>query len=372
MARKLRKVRPTSPPDYLFIGALILLVLFGFVMLASASSDIAKFRFDDSYHYLKQQAVNGIGFGLAGLFLGAFLFYRRWERVALPLLGLTIILLILVFTPLGFSTKGSARWVDFGFIAFQPGELLKITFLVYLAAWISKNTKRGSSLSEGFLPLLVLMGGVGFLLLMQPSTTTAVVILISSIVVYFMAGARFRFLALLGFIGVMGLSFVIYSTPYRLQRVLTFLQPETVDVLEEGYHIDQALTAIGSGGLFGVGYGKSTTKLHYLPEPIGDSIFAVIAEELGFVGASVMLFLFFVLVLRGFMIARRVSDVFGRLLVLGFSSLIAIQVFINVGAVSGVLPLTGVPLPFVSFGGTALAVFLTMGGIIINVSRYRR
>lgn len=369
---KLKKVRPTSPPDYVFIGALILIVLFGFVMLASASSDIAKLRFNDSYHYLKQQIVNGLGVGLVGLLFASFLFYRRWERLAMPILGISILFLLLVFTPLGFSAKGSARWVDLGFVVFQPGELLKLTFLLYLALWISKNAKRGSSLSEGFLPLLVLMGVVGFLLIEQPSTTTAVVILLASIAMYYAAGARFRFLALMGCIGVLGFSLLIYFTPYRFQRILTFLQPEKVDVLGEGYHISQSLTAIGSGGLFGVGYGNSTTKLFSLPEPIGDSIFAVIAEELGFVGASALLFLFFVLVVRGFMIARQAPDLFAKLLALGFSSLIAIQVFINVGAISGVLPLTGVPLPFISFGGTALAVFLTMSGIIINVSRYRR
>lgn len=368
----MRRVKPTSGADYVFFGALVLLVIFGFVMLASASSDLAKVRFGDGYYYITQQFIKGLLIGGAGFLLGYFMYYKRWEKWALPLLIGSVVLLVLVFTPLGLTTGGASRWVAIGPVSFQPAEILKLGFLVYMASWIGKNQNRGKRFFEGFVPFMVIAGVVAFLLFRQPATTTAVVLFAASLVMYFMAGARLRFLVLFGFFGALAVGLLIYLTPYRLERVMTYLRPETADVLGEGYHRDQALIAIGSGGLTGVGYGKSTTKLRYLPEPIGDSIFAVVAEELGFVGSSSLIFLFFVLVWRGFMIARRAPDSFSRLLVIGFSSLIGFQAFVNIGAVSGLLPLTGVPLPYISFGGTSLAVFLTMGGIILNVSKYRR
>ena len=372
MRRRRSLEQPTSPPDYVFFGALLCIVIFGFVMLASASSDIAQLRFGDSYYYLKRQAINGLGLGLPGLLLGYFFFYRRLQRFAIFFLVLGIGCTLLVFTPLGFSTKGATRWLDFVAFSFQPGELLKFVFPLYVASWLSQNAKRAKSFLQGFLPLLILMGFVAFILLLQPSTTTAAIILFSAVAVYFAAGARFRFFPLLGVVAVAALAFLITFAPYRLERVKTFFYPEEADALGEGYHRAQAEIAVGSGGLFGVGYGKSTTKLNYLPEPIGDSMFAVIAEELGFLGASALLFLFFVLMYRGFMIAKDASDMFGRLLVTGFTSVIGIQAFINIGAISGAFPLTGVPLPFMSFGGTSLAVFLVMAGVIMNVSRYRK
>lgn len=372
MRRRRSLEEPTSPPDYVFLGALLCVVIFGFVMLASASSDIAQLRFGDSYYYLKRQALNGLGLGLPGFLLGFFFLYRRLRPLAIFLLFASVGATLLVFTPLGVSVKGATRWLDLGFFSFQPAELLKLTFPLYVASWISTNVRRGTSFFEGFVPFLILMGFVAGILLLQPSTTTAAIILVAAVFVYFASGARFHFFPLLGASAILAFVLLITFTPYRMERVRTFLHPEEADPLGEGYHVSQSQTAIGSGGLGGVGYGRSTTKLRYLPEPIGDSIFAVIAEELGFVGASSLLFLFFVIIYRGFMIARHAPEPFARLLVIGFISVIGIQTFINVGAVSGVFPLTGVPLPFVSFGGTSLAVFLIMAGVIINISRYRK
>ena len=368
----MRISKPTSPPDYLFLAAIIILVVFGFVMLASASSDLAKDRFGDGYYYIKHQAINGFVIGILGFLTGLLVYYRRWERLAVSLLVVNIILLILVFTPLGLSSKGAARWLEFGSFSFQPSEVLKLTFLIYIAAWIVSGRKRNKSFSEGLLPFVVIVAVIAFILFKQPSTTIAALIFFTSIIMYFAAGARFSFLAIFFALGAIGFSLVVYLTPYRFARIITYIKPESANSLAEGYHINQALTAIGSGGLFGTGYGRSTTKLHYLPEPIGDSIFAVIGEELGFAGSLAFLFLFFFLIWRGFMIVRQTTEKFGKTLVIGFTSIMALQSFVNIGAVSGLLPLTGVPLPFVSFGGTSLAVFLTMGGIILNVSRYRR
>lgn len=363
-------IRTRHRPDYLFVGVLFLLVIFGLVMLASASFDLGKIKFNDSYYYLKHQLSYGLLIGFLGFLAGSLIYYRFWEKLAPWLLLGNIILLLLVFSPLGVSIKGSERWVDFGFVSFQPGEILKFTFLVYLAAWLSRSQARSRSFSKGFLPFLILSGAVAFLLFLQPATTTAVVILAASLIVYFSAGAKLRFVIGAVVFGLVAVTSLIFLTDYRYERVLGFLNPQE-DPLGRGYHLNQALIAIGSGGLTGVGYGQSTTKLHYLPEPIGDSIFAVIAEELGFIGSVLLIFLFAIFVWRSFSIGRQALDLFSRCLAIGFGTLIGIQAFINMAATSGLLPLTGIPLPFISFGGTALAVYLTMAGIIVNISKYR-
>jgi len=366
-----RREKPSASPDYVFIGTLAALVVFGLVMLASASSDLAKDKFGDSFYYLKRQLLHGLLPGVIGFLIGAFIPYRTWERFATPLLITSIILLLLVFTPLGLMSHGARRWVNiYGFV-FQPAEILKLTFFVYLSAWMGKSKKRGKSFSEGFLPFLFLIGLMGALLVLQPATTTAILILVVAALMYFTAGARLTFLGGAILLAALVIGLVIYRTPYRLERVITFLNPGR-DAQGTGYHIDQAQIAIGSGGIFGVGYGKSTTKLHYLPEPIGDSIFAVIAEELGFIGATGAIAAFVLFTARGLMIGRRARDAFGGLLATGFTALIGLQAFVNIAAISGLVPLTGLPLPFISYGGTALAVFLAMCGIIANVSRYKR
>ncbi len=372
MMRRRMREHATSIPDYMFLGSLLCIVIFGFVMLASASSDLAELRFHDSYHYLKRQFINGLGLGLPGFLFGYLIPYRRLQKAAKFLLLAAIGCTLLVFTPLGLTIKGATRWIDLGIFSFQPGELLKFAFPLYVASWLANNPKRSASFTEGFLPLLVLMGFVAFILLLQPATTTAAIILASAVIIYFISGARIRFFPLLVACGALAFAVLILMAPYRMERVKTFFNPEKSDALGEGYHARQAETAIGSGGLWGVGYGKSATKLRYLPEPIGDSMFAVVGEELGFVGSSALLFFFFAYIYRGFMIAKESSDSFGRLLAAGFTSIIGVQMFINVGAISGAFPLTGVPLPFMSFGGTSLAVFLTMAGVIMNISKYRK
>ena len=361
----------THTTDLVFIVIVLLLTIFGLVMLTSASSDLAKKDFGDSYYYLKHQITNGLIFGIVGFFLAFFIPLKYWEKFALPLLIVNIIFLILVFTPFGLEIKGSERWLSFGFFSFQPGELMKFTFILFLASWVSRNQARSKTVAKGLLPFLLFLGVVLGLLVLQPSTTIAVIIFLTSLIAYITAGARARFIAITLLLAVVMFVGLIFVTPYRMERVKTFFDGGS-DPLGATYHINQAQQAIGSGQLDGVGFGKSTTKLKYLPEPIGDSIFAVIAEEFGFIGSMAVLFGFLVFLGRGFMIARRSPDNFSKILTTGFVSLIGIQAFINIGAISGLLPLTGVPLPFISYGGTALAVFLTMSGIIGNISRYRR
>ena len=363
--------KPKSSPDYLFIILIGILVIFGLVMLASASSDLAKEEFGSSYYYLKHQVIYGLSFGIIGFLITTFLYHQKLKKLALPLLILNIVALILVFTPLGISAKGASRWLQIGGFSFQPGELLKISFIIYIASWICGSKKRGESVTEGFIPLIVIIGIIGLLLMMQPATTIAIIIIGSSLAVYFVSGAKFKYIIGIILLGLILLSTVIYFTPYRMERIKTYLHPKS-DTLGDAYHLNQSQIAIGSGGVSGVGYGQSTTKLNYLPEPIGDSIFAVIAEELGFVGATSVLLIFFAIVYRGLAIAKKASDSFGKLITVGFITIIGAQAVINIGAISGILPLTGIPLPFISYGGTALAAFMTMAGIITNVSKYRK
>ncbi len=357
-------------PDYVFIAFLIILVVFGLVMLTSASSDLAKTKFGDSYYYLKHQIIYGLIPGLVGFFLALFLPLKVWEKISLPALFLSIIFLLLVFSPLGLRALGADRWISIGGIGFQPGEIVKFTFLIYMAAWIGRNRSRAKSVTHGLLPMLVLLGFVIVPLILQPATTTAVLIFTSVITMYFTAGAKMRYLFWIGIVAAVALVALVFITPYRMQRVLSFMNPDA-DPLGKTYQINQTLIAIGSGGMWGVGYGRSTTKLHYLPEPIGDSIFAVIGEELGFVGSAALIIFFLFFVWRGLSIAKKAPDGFGRLAAMGFSTLIGLQAFVHIGANSGLIPLTGVPLPFISYGGTALAVFLTMSGIIVTISRRR-
>ncbi len=372
MSRKRKKSpKPKTAPDYVFMIIIGALVIIGLVMLASASSDLAKEKFGDSYFYLKHQLTYGLSFGILGFVITSFLYYQRFRKAALILLALNIAAMILTLTPLGVSIKGASRWLEIGGFSFQPGELLKLTFLIYLASWISRNKDRIKSFTKGLLPFLIISGVVTFLLVIQPSTTAAVILIIASGITYFTSGAKVKFIVALFLLVILGFALLIYITPYRMERITTFFNPHT-DTLNNAYHINQSLIALGSGGTTGVGYGQSTTKLNYLPEPVGDSIFAVIGEELGFIGSSLILFLFLGLAWRGLSIAGKTTDIFGRLLVVGFTSIITLQAIVNIGAISGFFPLTGVPLPFISYGGTALAVFMTMAGIIVNVSKYRK
>lgn len=345
-------------------------MIFGLVMLSSASSDIGKIKFNDTYYYLKHQIYYGLGLGLLGFSLGYFLNYRMYRHIALLALFASIAALAAVFTPFGFSAGGATRWLQLGALTIQPSELLKLTFIVYLSAWLGNlKANRQKELLTGYVPFLIISGLVGLLILLQRQTSAVAILMFAALVLYFASGARLSYIFNTIFFGLIALGLVIYTTPYRFDRVMSFVKKE-VDPQGSGYQLNQALIAIGSGGLTGVGYGQSTSKYNYLPESIGDSIFAVVAEELGFIGATALILAFSVVALRGIIIAKKLRDNFGRLLIIGFVSVLSVQAFIHIGANIGLIPLTGVPLPFISYGGTSLAVFLTMFGIMLNISKY--
>ncbi len=364
------KIKSHSP-DYIFILCVILLTVFGLAMLSSASFDLGKQNFDDTFHYLRHQILHGLILGIIGFLIASRFYYQKLERLAVPFLILNIIVLILVFTPLGFSHGGAVRWLDLGLFSFQPAELLKFTFIVYLAAWLSnKKMNRQTSFFKGWLPFLAICGSIAFLVFQQPATTIILIVLIAALIMYFISGARLSFILGTFVLGSLILSMIIFSSPYRFERVMSFVSQENISIKDEGLHRYQALMAIGSGGFWGVGFGQSTAKFMHLPEPIGDSIFAVIAEELGFIGVLALIIVFVTLLTRGFLIAKNSQNQFAKLTVIGLTSIIAIQAFVHMAAISGLIPLTGVTLPFISYGGTSLVIFLTMSGVIVNISKY--
>lgn len=356
-------------PDYFLMALVFVIVVFGFIMLASASSELGKSQFDDSFYYIKHQLIYGFSIGILGFLAGVTIWYERYKKFAFLMLILSIALLALIFTPLGIEANNATRWIKIGPVRFQPSELLKLTYIIYLAAWLSKvSAKRSTSFAKGLLPFVIVSGFVGGMLILQPATSTVMILLGSGLAVYFLSGAKYRYLAaiFLGAIIVVGL--IIYSTPYRRDRILGFLQPGQ-HLETQNFQVRQALTAIGAGGFLGAGYGRSSIK-STLPASIDDSIFAIIGEELGFAGTTALVVLFSALVFRLYWLAWRAPDLFGRYMLVGFGTIIAVQSIVNMGAISGIMPLTGVPLPFISYGGTALAVFMTMTGIAVNMSKY--
>lgn len=356
-------------PDYFLLALFAVLTISGLVILSSASSDLGKIKFNDSYYYFKHQITKGLIPGIIGFLLASRIYYQRYRKLSLIFLVLSLVLLALVFTKFGLSSGSATRWLTLGPLSFQPAELMKLTFIIYLAAWLSKNKPGARGARGGLIVFLIMSILVGGLLVLEPATSTVVVLLGAGLAIYFLSGAPWKHMIGIIVLGIVALGLVIYGTPYRRERVLTFLNPGQ-DAQGSNFHRNEALTAIGSGGLWGVGYGESKSKVSSLPEAIGDSIFAVAAEEFGFVGAGIIVALFAALAFRLFWLARKMSDRFGQLLLTGFATIFALQSAINIGAISGLIPLTGIPLPFVSYGGTALAVFLTISGLILNISKY--
>lgn len=343
----------------------------GILILASASMVLSVKNTGSVLYYALRQVAFGGGIGAIFFLLAMHVPYRFWRRVAVPFMVFSFVLLAMLFIPeIGFSSGGARRWLVVGPISFQPAELLKLSFIIYLASWLDARRSEIGSASYGMLPFAVMMAIVGMFLVMQPDIGTLGVVVITSGVLYYVGGGRVSQIAALGTFGLVILYFLIQLAPYRLNRILVFFNP-ALDPQGSGYQVNQALLAIGSGGFFGQGFGNSIQKFSYLPEPMGDSIFAIFAEEMGFLGAVIILGLFLFLLWRGLTVGSRVPDLFGRLLAAGISIGIAVQAFINMAAISGLVPLTGIPLPFVSYGGTALAMTLGSIGILLNISKQR-
>ncbi len=345
-----------------------IIVVFGLVMLSSASVVESQKNCGSAYCYVWHQILYGFLPGLILFLIGSRIPYKKWRVMALPILLIAMLLLLLVFIPgIGRNIKGADRWLDLRIATVQPAEFLKFALILYFAAWFSNRDKKQTSAFE-LIPFFLVLGIVGGLLVKQPDFGTLGIVLCIGVSMYFFSGARLWHFAIL--IGVFSLMLVMLSiiAPYRFDRIKTFLHPEA-DKQGSGYHINQALISIGSGGIFGLGYGQSKQKFNYLPEPVGDSIFAVIVEELGFVGGAALVILFVFFLFSLLRLAQHTHDQFARTFILGVAVWIGGQAFINIAAITGMMPLTGVPLPLISYGSSSLVSIMTAMGIVRNIAR---
>ncbi|MBX4181291.1 putative lipid II flippase FtsW [Candidatus Parcubacteria bacterium] len=358
--------------DKPFLAIITVLVVVGFFIFSSASLGLLAKESSNYSSVAFSQTVLGLFLGSIACFLATRLDYKVWKKLAFYLLGLAVILNILVLFPqIGFEHGGARRWIMIAGISFQTSEVLKFAFIVYFAAWAASVKEKMSTFSQGFLPLIVLLGLCGGLLLKQPDTDTFMVIVITGMAMFVVAGGAWRNVLIIILAGVMGITFLAFTRPYVMKRINTFLHPQA-DSLGASYQIQQSLIAVGSGQLFGSGFGQSIQKFTYLPEPVGDSIFAVAAEEFGFVGSVLLIALFALFATRGLKIASRSPDTFGRLVVVGIVMMIVSQAFVNIGAMLGLIPLSGITLPFVSHGGTSLFISLFEVGIILSISKHQK
>jgi cell division protein FtsW len=356
--------------DKFFLVIVATLAITGFLIYISASMGLlARKGTDYSWITLKQLAA-GAGVGLVALFLTFKIPYRFWKKAAIIFFLLSVALTAVVLVPgLGVSVNGAKRWLPLGPLTFQPAELLKFGFVLYCAAWLSSSKSKVKSFKFGILPFIAVLGVVAAILLKQPDTGTLIIFVITGVVMLVLSGSKWRHIVSIVLLMCVCLVGVAYARPYVMKRITTFLDP-SLDALGASYQMRQAILAIGSGQIFGKGFGQSVQKFNFLPEPTSDSIFAVAAEEFGFIGSTVIVLLFLAFALRGLRIAARAPDAFGRLLAAGFVMLIVSQSFVNIAAMLGLIPLTGLPLLFISQGGTAFVITMAEVGIILNISRY--
>jgi len=375
--------------DYVLLGLTAILVFLGTVVLATVSAPFSLEKTGSASYFLIHQIMWGL---IPGIILGVLAFKIPLEFIrknSLNLLIINLILLGCVFLPkIGVKMEGASRWISLGGIHFQPSELLKLSFIFYLSAWLSGlssffSSERKSKLKwknyrfsvnedlyQTLVPFLIITGVIGLLLAIQPDVSTLGVIVLTAGLMYFAAGTPISHSFLIVLAGIGFVLFLIKTAPYRINRILVFLKPET-EPLGIGYQIKQALIAVGSGGILGVGLGMSRQKFGFLPQSIGDSIFAIFCEETGFIGALILISLFIGFAWQGFKIAKLSQDSFSRFVALGITCWITIQGFINISSMIGILPLTGIPLPFISYGGSHLITELIGVGILLNISQRR-
>lgn len=357
--------------DRFFLIILGLLLTVGIAMFVSASLGILVTNEKLFFSVLFSQLILGLGCGLVGMYFFSKIDYKFWRKYAFFIFLISILLTAAVFIP-HFGTNLNTfakRWISiFGF-SFQPVEFLKFGFVIYFAAWLSWAKNKVQDFKFGILPFGIMLAIIAVILLKQPDTKSFILISVTGILMLFISGVPMKYILGVGFGGILLLGTLLFFTPYLQERVKTFIDPAS-DPHGSSYQIQQSLIALGSGKIFGRGFGQSIQKFSYLPEPQGDSIFAVLGEELGFVGVFGTLFLYLLFTLRGFRIANNSPDLFSRLLVFGIVILITVQSFMHIASVTGVFPLTGVPLPFMSHGGTSLMIYLMAMGIVLQISKF--
>ncbi|MEK7634857.1 MAG: putative peptidoglycan glycosyltransferase FtsW [Patescibacteria group bacterium] len=364
MAAKLGKI------NRIFLFWTIVLVVGGFFIFSSASLGLLARNEVEFSSVAFNQIFYGLFFGSIACIFFAKIDYHVWKKYSFFFFIGSVILTLLVFVPgIGMEHGGAKRWIDLGPLpSFQPAEILKIAFIMYFAAWLSSIKDKVGTFSWGLLPFTIFSGILGAILLAQPDTDTFAVIIFAALSMYIVSGAKWRHIGAIIIAGIAVLAVLYLTRPYIKQRIDIMLHPVANDQTS-GYQLNQSLIAVGSGQIWGRGFGQSIQKFHYLPEPIGDSVFAVAAEEFGFFGAFIIMAIFVMFGLEGLKISLRAGDDFGRLVSLGIVILIVSQAFVNIGGMIGILPLTGIPLPFVSHGGTALFITLIEAGIVMSISR---
>ncbi|HEX5814772.1 MAG TPA: putative lipid II flippase FtsW [Methylomirabilota bacterium] len=355
-------------PDMWLFGAAVVLLSAGVVMVYSASAIVAADRFHDPYFFLKRQLFWAV-LGGAALWVALRVDYRLLEKAVLPALVVAGVLLVLVLVPpFGQAINGTRRWIRFGLVSFQPAELAKFALVLYLAAFLARRRGDLSEFRTGALPALAVAGLLAGLVLVQPDLGNCMTLIVVTFGLLYLAGSPARHLAWVAAPAVPLVALAIWMAPYRLRRITAFVDPWS-DPRGSGFQIIQSWLALGNGGLVGQGIGGSRQKLFYLPEAHTDFIFAVVGEELGFIGATAMVALFAVVVWRGLRIGLRAADPFGSYLALGLTVLLATQTLVNLGVVTGLLPTKGLPLPFISFGGSALLMTMVATGVLLNISQ---
>ncbi len=358
--------------DYVFLTIASILVIIGIFVFFSASLGVLARDEGKFYQILISQIALGLVGGAIALYACTRIPYRFWRERSAVILIAGIGLTLLVFVPhLGFAHGGARRWVSIFGISFQPVEFLKIAFIIYLASWLSWAKKRIDNPLFGILPLFVIIGLVASVLVFQPDTKSLILMSATGLGMLFLSGTPIKHLLIFGGGTVVVFLLVAFNTPYLSSRINTFLHPAN-DPTGSSYQLQQSLIAIGSGQARGRGFGQSIQKFSYLPEPQGDSIFAVIGEEFGFLGTTIVVILYILFAMRGLWIARRAPDLFSGLLASGLVILISLQAFMNIASITGLFPLTGVPLVFMSQGGTSLLISLAAVGIILRISKERK
>ena len=367
----MERTRKIQPLNFLIFTFTLILIALGIVMVFSASTPVAKNQFDNIYHFLYQQLI-AFGVGFAALMAASFINFKFYKKAAWFIFGGAIILLILVLIPgIGTIYNGAQRWITIGSFDLQPSEIYKFAIIVLFAKLLSEDKIETGKFFKGYLFYIGILGVSAGLLIVEPHLSGTIIVLIIGFVLLFAGGAKLWHMLVTIVPGVTGLVYFAMYTEYMKTRIVTWMDPFAY-AQGDGYQVVQSLYAIGSGGLLGKGAGKSMQKFLYIPEPQNDFIFAILAEELGFIGVIVVISLFVMLMYQGFKIAKSSPDKFAGLMATGISALIFIQAALNIAVVTGSVPATGISLPFFSAGGTGLVMFMGEIGILLNISRFAR
>ena len=373
--RKTHRILPTPDRSHEADKALVIIIfvilVLGLICLSSVSSVAGFTRFNDPYYYFKKQIL-GVVIGISAFLFFAKVNYHIWKKYAFGFLIFSIVLLLLVFIPGIAATYGTSRsWINIFGYSLQPSELVKLSFLLYLAAWLEARKEDLHDNYNGIGTFMAVFGVIAILMLLQPDIGTLSIVTATSLIVYFVGGGSAKHIGGIIIVGLLALAIIIPRNEYQLDRIKCVLDP-SFSVSDKCYQINQSLIAVGSGGFFGRGLGESRQKFMYLPEVTGDSIFAIISEETGMLFGSFLILCFAFLFYRGYKIAKKAPDDFGKLLAIGIVSWICVQAFINIGGITNVIPMTGVPLPLISSGGSAILAVLSALGILVNISKHSK